>query len=261
MPAAAHKAAISFGLVYIPVALFTATQENRISFNQLHKDSHARIRYKKVREDTGSEVSSDEIVKGYQYAKDQYVVLTDEELEKMKTPKDRAITIQQFVPKGSIDPIFFEKSYYVVPEGSDKAYNLLLTSMQKKEVIAVAQTVLGTKETMLVLSTNSEGIVIETLFYLNEIKAMPKSIMHTEVTEAEVNMAAMLIDAMIGEYRPELYKDQYESRLLEAITNKIEGREFVSAEKPETPNNVINLMDALQRSIDAHKKPDLAGVR
>lgn len=260
MAAAAHKAAISFGLVYIPVALFTATQENKVSFNQLHKDSNARIRYKKVRDDTGEEVSSESIVKGYQYAKNQYIVLTNDDIERMKTPKDKAITIIQFVPIGSIDPLYYEKSYYVVPEGSDKAYNLLLSAMKQQQVMAVARTVLGTSETMLTLSPRDEGIVCETLHFYSEIKPMPKSIAKWEISDAEMNMGVMLIDSMRGEYQPENYRDEYAERLKEAIQSKIEGRESVTAQTG-APNNVVNLMDALQRSLEHTRAPKLFGTQ
>lgn len=261
MPTAAHKAAISFGLVYIPVALYTATQENKVSFNQLHSDSNARIRYKKVRDDTGEEVSSGEIVKGYQYAKDQYVVLTDDEIERMKTPKDKEITIMQFVPLGSIDPLYYEKSYYVVPEGSDKAYNLLLSAMKQQQVMAVARTVLGTSETMLTLSPRDEGIICETLHFYSEVKPMPKAIAKSDISKEEMNMGIMLIDSMRGEFQPENYKDEYAERLKEAIQSKIEGREFVTARAEAAPNSVVNLMDALQRSLVYTKAPKLFGVQ
>lgn len=260
MPAAAHKAAISFGLVYIPVALFTATKENRVSFNQLHADSNARVRYKKIREDTGEEVTSKDIVKGYEYSKGQYIVLTDDEIERMKTPKDKAITILQFVPRGSIDPLYYEKSYYVVPEGSDKAYNLLLSAMQQQNVMAVARTVLGTSETMLTLSPHNDGIILETLHFYSEVKPMPKSIAKSEISDAEMKMGVMLIDSMRGEYQPENYRDEYADRLKEAIQSKIEGRESVAAQTG-APNNVVNLMDALQRSLEHTRAPKLFGTQ
>ncbi len=249
MPAAAHKGAIQFGLVYIPVSLHTAVSTNDISFNQLHRDSHARIRYKKVREDTGQEVSTDEIVKGYQYEPGKYVVLTEAELEQMKSEKDRAITILQFVNRDSIQPVYFEKAYYVTPDsGSDKAYSLLLAAMEQENVVAIAKSVLGTKETMMALSPLRGCILLETLYYQEEIKPVPQALGSFQISDREMNMAKMLISSMTSTFQPEQYHETYAQRLKDAIQQKISGRQFVSP-RQEQEDNVINLMDALAKSI------------
>lgn len=258
MPAAAHKGAIAFGLVYIPVSLYTAVSEGGVSFNQLHKDSMARIRYKKVRADTGEEVPPEQIVRGYQYERDRYVVLTDEEIEAVKTPKDKTITILHFAPNGSIDPIYYDKTYYAAPDGADKAYALLREAMERQNVVAVAKTVLGTRESLLCLSPGHEGIIVETLHYMSEIKSVPKAFVQPELTEAERSMAAALIQAMTGPFQPEQYRDEYEVRLRAAIEGKINGQE-VAAAQPQQAGNVIDLMEALQRSL-AQKAPEKAGV-
>ena len=249
VPAAAHKGAIQFGLVYIPVALHTAVSTNDISFHQLHKDSHARIRYKKVREDTGQEVQPNEIVKGYQYEPNKYVVLTETELEQMKSEKDRAITILQFVKRDSIQPVYFEKSYYVTPDsGSDKAYSLLLAAMEQENVTAIAKSVLGTKENIMALSALRGCILLETLYYQEEIKPVPQSLGSFQISSQEMNMAKMLIQSMTGNFQPEQYHETYTQRLKEAIQQKINGQQFTVPAHQQS-GNVINLMDALQRSI------------
>ena len=143
MPAS-QKGAISFALVYIPVELYTATQDNDIRFNQLSKDSHNRVRYKKVDEKTGEELGSDDIVKGYQYEKNKYVVVTDEDFEKIKTEKDRAIQILQFADQGEICPVYYKQTYYVAPQkGGEKPFELLRRAMLEQEKVAVGHTVMS----------------------------------------------------------------------------------------------------------------------
>lgn len=248
MPSILRKGAIQFGLVYIPVNLYTTVTEGRTSFNQLHRDSHARIRYKKVREDTGQEVSADEIVKGYQYEPGKYVVLSDDELEKMKSAKDKAINILQFVPHDSINPVFYDKTYYITPDGSDKAYTLLHAAMAQENVMAVARTVLGTSETMLTLTPMENGsLLMETLYFMDEVKPVPQPVGRMNVNDAELMMARQMIGTMKGTYQPEQYRDTYTEKLHDAILRKIQGRE--AAEPGESAMGAADLMDALQRSL------------
>lgn len=265
MPAAARKAAICFGLVYIPVSLYTAVQEKGVGFNQLTADG-VRVRQKKVREDTGAEVSSSEIVKGYEYARGQYVVITDDEMERIKSERDKAINILQFTTPESIPSVYFDKSYLVAPDGSDKAYELLRRAMLERGVIAIAKAVLWSKETMMALIPEESGIRMQTLFYQSQIKYVPTASRRTDVSEAEINMGKMLVDSMVRPYQPELYKDEYEEKLLAAIQRKVDGQEIVTAPQ-QRQSNVIDLMEALQRSLaqqgvrQPEKAPELAGVR
>lgn len=248
MPPVAKKGAIQFGLVYIPVNLYTTVTEGRTSFNQLHRDSHARIRYKKVREDTGQEVSADEIVKGYQYEPGKYVVLSDDELEKMKSAKDKAISILQFVPHDSINPVFYDKTYYITPDGSDKAYALLHAAMAQENVMAVARTVMGTSETMLTITPMGNGsLLMETLYFMDEVKPVPQPVGRIDVNDAELMMARQMIGTMKGNYQPEQYRDTYMEKLHDAILRKIQGREAV--EPGENAMGAADLMDALKRSL------------
>ena len=248
MPSIARKGAIQFGLVYIPVNLYTTVTEGRTSFNQLHRDSHARIRYKKVREDTGQEVSADEIVKGYQYEPGKYVVLTDDELEKMKSARDKAISILQFVPHDSINPVFYDKTYYLTPDGSDKAYVLLHAAMAQENVMAVARTVMGTSETMLTISPMGNGsLLMETMYFMDEVKPVPQPVGSTGVNDAELMMARQMIQTLKGNYQPEQYRDTYMEKLHDAILRKIQGHE--AAEPRENETGAADLMDALSRSL------------
>ncbi|HOV68861.1 MAG TPA: Ku protein [Clostridia bacterium] len=253
MPAA-YKAAISFGLVYIPVELHTATQDSGIAFNQLHRECKQRIRYKKTCPPCNiEEVKPEDIVKGYEYEPGKYVIMYDEDFEKIKTPKDKAITILHFANLDEIDSIYYEKTYYVVPDGSDKAYALLKTAMQTEKKIAVAKTVLGTKERMVAIRPASDTLIIETMYFLEEIKSVPVPFSGIDLNPAELDMAKLLINNMTDRFRPELYKDEYTEKLRRAIEQKIRGEEIVEA-KPQRPDNVIDLMEALRQSVQNTKK-------
>lgn len=248
MPAA-HKGAISFGLVHIPVALHTATQDNDIHFNQLCKADGSRVKYKKVCANCGKEVESNDIVKGFEFAPGQYVTMTDSDFERAKTEKDKTIQILHFADLKSIRPIFFDKTYHAVVEaGGDKAYELLRRAMFDEEKVAIAKTVLGQSEKLLCIIPTSKGLLVETLFYADDVKEMPKEPAHPELLQQELDMAKMLVNSMTKEFQPELYHNEYRVRLRQIIEAKINGKEIVNA-PAEHQENVIDIMDALQRSL------------
>lgn len=253
--AVSHKGAISFGLVHIPVALYTATQDNDIHFNQLCKEDMSRVRYKKTCASCGNEVKSDGIIKGFEYDKDKYVIISDDEFEKIKTEKDKTIQILHFADLNSIRPIYYDKTYHSVPEtGGEKAFELLRSAMQQENKVAIAKTVMGNSETLLCIIPTENGILIEKIFYANEIKEIPKSFTKPELNEAELTMAKTLISSMDKPFQPELYHDGYQERLKQLIQDKIQGKEIFAA-KNEDSGNVIDLMEALQKSI-AQTKPE-----
>lgn len=257
--AVAHKGAISFGLVYIPIALYTATQDNDVHFNQLHKEDNSRIRYKKICAHCGKEVSGDDIIKGFEYDKDKYVVITDSDLEKIKTEKDKTIQILHFADLETINPIYYEKSYYTAPEtGGEKAFELLRTAMKEESKVAIAKTVMGNKETLLALIPADDNILISTMFFEDDIKGIPKSFVRPQLNEGELTMAKTLIESMVRPFDPSLYKDEYQERLRNLIEQKISGKEIV-APKEEAPSNVIDLMDALKKSIEIGKNKAASG--
>ncbi|HML37931.1 MAG TPA: Ku protein [Bacillota bacterium] len=257
--AVAHKGAISFGLVYIPIALYTATQDNDVHFNQLHKEDNSRIRYKKICAHCGKEVSGEDIIKGFEYDKDKYVVITDSDLEKIKTEKDKTIQILHFADLETINPIYYEKSYHTAPEtGGEKAFELLRTAMKEESKVAIAKTVMGNKETLLALIPADDSILINTLFFEDDIKEIPKSFVRPQLNEGELTMAKTLIESMVQPFDPSLYKDEYQERLRDLIEQKISGKEIV-APKEESPSNVIDLMDALKKSIEMGKNKAASG--
>ena len=256
----AHKSAISFGLVHIPVGLYTATQDNDIRFNQLCKEDLSRVRYKKVCSGCGKEVGNKEIVKGFEYGDGEYVVVTDEEFESIKTEKDKSIRILHFADIRSIPPIYYDKTYHVVPEkGGEKAFELLRTAMREENKIAVAQAVLGSKDTLLTIMPTEEGILLETMFFEDEIKELPKAYTKPELNEAELTMAKTLIGSMERAFEPKAYKDEYQERLRALIQSKINGKQIKKPRK-ERADNVIDLMEALQASLAQQGKAKTSGA-
>ena len=247
--AVSHRGAISFGMVHIPVGLYTATQDDDIHFNQLCKEDGGRIKYKKICAKCGKEVSSSDIVKGFEYEPGKYVLMSDDDFENAKTPRDRTIRILHFAAMNSIRPIYFDKTYHAVPEqGGEKAYELLRRAMQEEGKLAVAQTVIGTKQKLLALIPTDGGILAETLFFAAEVKAAPKDISRPEVSDAELSMAKMLVNAMVRPFEPQAYHDEYQARLWELIRQKIDGKE-ITVPQESADITVIDMMEALRQSL------------
>lgn len=252
--AVAHKGSISMGMVLIPVGLYKTTVDNDIHFNQLEKESKARIKYKKYCSHCGKEVKAEDIIRGYEYEKDKYVVMTDDELERIKTKKDKTIHILQFAKMSEVNMIYYEQDYYAIPEtGAEKAFELLRQSLLLEKKVAIAKTVMGTNEKLLVLYPLKDGMIVKTLFYNDEIAAVPKQVLRMKLSEQELEMARMLIQNMTQPFDAEGYRDEYQARLRDAIMQKIQGQEIVTADT-SGPDNVIDLMEALQKSLEQAKK-------
>lgn len=249
-----RKSVITFGMVAIPIAMHTATQDNDIHFNQLHKEDNSRIRYKKTCAHCGKEINTKDIVKGFEYDKDKYVVITDEEIEKIKTEKEKSIQILHFAQLNQISPVYYEKTYQATPEaGGEKSFELLRSALMAEQKIAIGKTVMGTKDTLMAIIPREDGILISTMFYADEIKELQKQYSKPEVSEQELNMAKMLINSMDTPFDPSKYKDEYQERLRELIETKISGKEIVAAES-EGPGKVIDLMEALRASVEKAQK-------
>lgn len=249
-----HKGSISMGMVLIPIGLYKTTVDNDVHFNQLEKESKARIKYKKYCSHCGKEVAPQDIIRGYEYEKDKYVVMTDDELEKIKTRKDKTIHILQFAKISEVDMIYYEKNYYAIPEaGAEKAFELLRQSLLSEKKVAIAKTVMGTNEKLLVLYPLKDGLIVKTLFYYDEIAAVPKQIPKMKLDEQELEMARLLIQNMTKPFEASQYCDEYQTRLREAIMKKIQGQEIVTADT-SAPDNVIDLMEALQKSLEMSKQ-------
>ncbi len=251
---AARKSVITFGMVAIPIAMYTATQDNDIHFNQLHKEDNSRIRYKKTCAHCGKEVKTDDIVKGFEYDDDKYVVVTDDEIEKIKTEKEKSIQILHFAQLNQISPVYYDKTYQAAPEaGGEKAFELLRSALMAEQKIAIGKAVMGTKDTLMAIIPREDGILISTMFYADDIKDLQKPYTKPQVSEAELNMAKLLINSMDTPFDPSQYTDEYQVKLRELIETKISGKEIVAAE-PENTGKVFDLMEALKASVEKANK-------
>ena len=249
-----RKSVITFGMVAIPIAMYTATQDNDIRFNQLHKEDNSRIRYKKTCGHCGKEIKSEDIVKGYEYDDEKYVVVTDEEIENIKTEKEKSIQILHFAQLNQISPVYYNKIYQAAPEsGGEKAFELLRSALMSEQKIAIGKAVMGTKDTLMAIIPRDDGMIIATMFYADDIKELQKQYSKPNVSEQEMNMAKMLINSMDTPFDASKYKDEYQEKLRMLIETKVSGKEVVAA-KSDGPGKVIDLMEALKASVEKAKK-------
>ena len=256
-----YKCSISFGLVYIPVTLHAAVKAQDIGFNMLDKKTMSRVKYKKTCEECGDrEVKPEDIVRGFEYEDDKYVVFTDEDFEKLKTKRDKNITIEKFVDIAEVDPIYFDRPYYVNPTGAENAYALLLRAMEEENRAGVAKAVLGNKETLLILRAHGGQMLVNTLFFADEIQKNPAKDVKVQCSDSGLSLAKSIIEGMSGAFKAEEYKNEYRERVKEAIGRKVAGKEIVRA-KEGAPNAAANLMEALQASLKGLNKPAKKAVR
>ena len=252
------KGSLSFGLVTIPVRLYPATEEKTVSFNQLRASDHSRIGYQRVAKADGQEVPYDEIVKGYEYEPDRYVVFDSDELDAMKPQSSRTVEILQFVPLEQIDPIYFQRSYYLAPEGPGaKAYGLLSQAMRDKSTVAVCKITLRDKEHLATLRLRDDVFVLETMYWPDEIRALSMEDLEIgeipEPRKQEVAMAEALIENLTEDFDPTAYVDTYREKLLEAVRAKVDGQEITVVDDAGEPTGVVDLMEALRASVEASK--------
>jgi DNA end-binding protein Ku len=260
MPRSMWSGAISFGLVNVPVKLYSAVSRKTVRFHQLNGKSGHRIAQKRVDSVTNEEVQYEDIVKGYELTKEHYVVITPDELEALDPEKSRTIDIEDFVDLEQIDPIYYDHPYYLVPDkGAAKAYGLLLQAMQESDKVAVARVVLRSKEQLVAIRPAPGGVLMmETMIFADEvvptddIDDLPAA-KELKVSDREVKMAQQLIDSLSSEFEPEKYRDEYREKVLELIERKAAGEEIaVQPEAPE-PKKVPDLMAALEASLAAVK--------
>jgi DNA end-binding protein Ku len=258
--------AISFGLVNVPVKLYSAVSRKTVRFNQLNMETGNRIQQKRVDSMTGDEVPFEQIVKGYELTRDRYVVLTPEELEALDPERSRTIDIEDFVDLAEIDPIYYDHPYYLVPDkGATKAYGLLLGAMEQAGKVAIARVVLRSKEQLVAIRPAGELLMMETMIFSDEVVPhdelddLPDA-KDLKASERELKMAQQLIDSLSSSFEPERYHDEYREKVLELIERKAEGQEIaVQPEAPE-PAKVPDLMAALEASLAAVKDSDEDGA-
>ena len=254
VPRSIWKGVITFGMVSIPVRLMPATQDKDVSFHLLHARDHSRIQFKRWCPVDDREVDQDELTRAFEVSKGQYVEVTDEDLEKLPLPSKHTIELSAFVKLGEIDPLYFEKSYYLEPEETGlKPYTLLSKVLQAKHASGVAKIALRNKEHLCALRPLDGTLVLDTLRYPDEIREHEEQLPNVLVNEREMRMAEALVDALAERFDPGKYHDQYREALMELITAKAEGRQLVSPEAPR-PEAVTDLMAALRASVDAARK-------
>lgn len=253
------KGTISFGLVNIPVKMHAATENKDVSLRQLHKECKTPVKYEKVCPVCDRKVENNEIVKAYEYAKDKFVELDDEDLTNLKKEQaDKAVEIIDFVKLEEIDPIYFEKSYYLSPnEGGGKAYGLLRSALKDTGKIGIAKMMIRSKEQLAVIRIYENTLVVETIHYPDEVRSVqdvPNVPEEANAVKKELDTAKMLIEQLTATFDPEKYTDTYRTALLELIDEKKNNKQVIAGEKKKEPDNVTDLMDALQASLDKAKK-------
>jgi DNA end-binding protein Ku len=262
MPRAIWSGAISFGLVNIPVKLYSAVSRKTVRFNQIDAESGQRIRQQRVNPETGEEVPYEQIVKGYEISPDEYVTISNEELEALEPQKTRTIDIEQFVDLEQIDPIHYDHPYYLAPDkGAGKAYKLLLDAMEQADKVGIARVVIRSKENLVALRAYNGAITMETMLFPDEV-VEPSTIEdldavdgNVKTTKRELDMAKQLIESLSGDFDPSGFRDEYRDRVLDLIERKAAG-ETITVEAPEPERKEVpDLMAALEASISASKSP------
>lgn len=251
MPRPIWKGTISFGMVSIPVKLYTATESKDISFRQLHETDHARIQYQRYCPVDERKVELDEIVKGYEYGKDRYVVVTDEDFDKLPVPGKHTIELSAFVDAADIDPIYYEKTYYLEPEEiGAKPYALLTKALEEKKKVAIAKIAIRNRERLCALRLLDGQLALETLLYGDEVRP-PAEVPEFEISDAEMKVALALIELLEEDFDINKYRDEYRDALARMIEAKLEGQEIVAPEEPAEPAPAVDLMAALKASVEA----------
>jgi DNA end-binding protein Ku len=251
---------ISFGLVNVPVKLYSAVKQQDIHFNQLEEKTGAHIKYKRVSEKTGKEVDYEKIVKGYEIAKGKYVTITTDELASVAPRATRTVDIEDFVEIDEIDPIYFESTYYLAPagEGASKAYGLLLKGMEATSKIAIGRFVMRTKEYLCAIRPYDGVLALNTMLFPDEVvskKDVPDlPARKPSVGDKELKIATSLIESLSTSFKPSAYKDTYRQQVLKMIDQKAKGKEIVAPEEPEEQAQIVDLLAALEASVEAAKK-------
>ena len=260
MARAIWSGAISFGLVNIPVKLFSAVSRKTVRFHQIDAESGSRVRQKRVGGD-GEEVPYEQIVKGYEIGPDRYVTISPEELESLEPQKTRTIDIEDFVDQEGIDPMYYDHPYYLAPDtGAAKAYRLLVDAMEQSGKVAIARVVLRSKEHLVAIRPREGVLAMETMLFADEVVA-PESLdelaadSEVKTSDRELAMAKQLIESLTSEFEPEKYRDEYRDRVLDLIERKAQGETVVIEAPADEPKKVPDLMAALEASIAASKGP------
>jgi DNA end-binding protein Ku len=262
MAATTWKGHITFGMVSIPVKMVTAARPETVSFNQLHKTDHSRVKQVLFSAATDKPVPRSELVKGYEYEKDHYVVIDDEDIKKITPKTAKVMEILEFVPDAELDAVYLDSSYYLQPdEAGEKAYTLLYKAMKDSGHFGIAKITMHNREHVVVLRPGKHGILLHTMFYQDEVRATDEFRTHTDIVQdKELTMAKSLVMALAGHFEPEKYKDTYRDTLRNMIDAKIKGKEVVAPPASQELAPVIDIMEALKNSLSSLKKPAAAAA-
>jgi DNA end-binding protein Ku len=251
--------AISFGLVNVPVKLFSAVSRKTVRFHQLNGETGNRIQQKRVDPETGEEVGYEQIVKGYELTRDRYVVINPDELDALDPERTRTIDIEDFVDLDDIDPVYYDHPYYLVPDtGANKAYGLLMNAMKESGKVAIARVVLRSKEQLVAIRPAGDVLMMETMIFADEVvppedlDGLPEA-NELKATDRELKMAQQLIDSLSSDFDPTRYRDEYREKVLELIERKAQGEEIAVQPEAPQPAKVPDLMAALEASLAAVK--------
>jgi DNA end-binding protein Ku len=254
VPSTVWSGSLSFGLVNVPVKMHTATVNRDVSFNQIEAATGSRIRMRRVSEATGEEVANDQLVKGYEISKGQYVIIEPSEIDAIKPKSTHTIDIEEFVPLADIDPVYFEQPYYLLPDKQGgKAYKLLVEAMEGLQKVAIGRVVIRQKESLVAIRVREGLLCLQMMRYADEVIPLVELqgdlADDAEPSEREVAMARQLVDALTNEFEPEKFHNEYRDKVLELIEQKAAGQEIVAAPSPEPAAKVLDLMAALEASI------------
>jgi DNA end-binding protein Ku len=258
MPRPVWSGTISFGLVAIPMKLYNAVNRKSVSFNQLDERTMSRIRYRKVSDETGEEVPDENIVKGYEVSKGRYVIVDPDELEPFIPAATRSVELEEFVDLGDIDPVYFDNSYYVAPDGSPKPYVLLARAMEEAGKVAIGRFVMRNKQYTAAIRAADGHLMMSTLAYGDEVVS-PQSIDElngledVDLSDREVKMAEALVQSLTDEFQPDKYHDDYREQVLDLIAKKAAGEDFEVPEPTTEKPKIVDLMAALEASVEAAK--------
>jgi DNA end-binding protein Ku len=251
---------LSFGLVSIPIKMYTAASSGRIAFNQLHEKCGSRIKQQILCPVCNEVLERSAIVKGYEFAKDQYVRFTDEELKNLEGEASKMIDIAEFVPLEKVDPIYFENTYYLGPDkGGDKAYRLLADAMTQAGRVALAKFVMRGKESLVLIRPSGNGLMLHTMYFADEVRDFSEidQGQNASIKSGELDLAKRLIEELTtASFKPEQYGDEYRGRVLGAVESKIEGKEITAIGEQVQRTQVIDLMDALKQSLEKRTSRD-----
>jgi DNA end-binding protein Ku len=256
MASTVWKGHLTFGLVSFPVKLFTAARSESISFNQLHKNDNSRVKQVLYCQAEDKPIPRSEIVKGYEYEKDRYVVIEDEDIKKVAPSTAKVMEILEFVKTAEVDPIYFESSYYMAPDAAgEKPYALLFDTLKKTGYVGVAKIAMHNREHIVIFRPGDYGLMMHTMYYTHEVRKVEEFRTDTSlVKDKEVDLARMLVESLAAPFEPEKYKDAYRDNLQALIEAKVKGQEVVATPARE-PAKIIDIMEALKQSLAVAKKP------